>query len=132
VSVVLFDCRGLKSINEGHGHHVGDQVLCRVAGTLGSTVRAGDLVARLGGHEFGVLLYDADEVTAANIVDRIEAEVESQRDLGQPETRLAIGVATCRDGDVESAQRRADAELLGAKRNARICVAAQRRTDTPP
>ena len=114
-SIVQVDCRGLKQINDTDGHGVGDQVLCRVAAALTASVRDGDLVSRLGGDEFAILLSNADEDVTRSIVERIETTLD--RDLeGGPEIRLAIGAATSRDGNLEGAQREADARMLEAKR----------------
>jgi diguanylate cyclase (GGDEF)-like protein len=115
-SVIQTDCRGLKSINEARGHHAGDDVLRQVARILNSSVRTGDLVARLGGDEFAVLLYDADEIVTQTIVDRIESSLEEHRNAGGAEIGIAIGTSTSRDGDLDAAQRRADAQMLDAKR----------------
>ncbi|BEP15308.1 hypothetical protein acdb102_36190 [Acidothermaceae bacterium B102] len=54
-AIVILDLDQLKSINDGQGHHVGDEHLCLAAELLGSGVRETDIVARLGGDEFGVL-----------------------------------------------------------------------------
>jgi diguanylate cyclase (GGDEF)-like protein len=116
LSIIQIDCRGLKSTNELHGHHVGDEVLCRVARALEASVRSGDLVARLGGDEFAVLLYAADELVTRTIVERIEAGLASSPEDAGPEIGVAIGAFTSRDGDLEAAQRRADGEMLEAKR----------------
>jgi len=116
LTVVLLDCRGLKAINDRHGHAFGDQVLCRVADAVTTAVRAEDLVARLGGDEFALLLRGADEVVAQRIVDRIEAELGSCDEDGLPAICLAIGTATSRTNDLEAAQQRADAQLVEAKR----------------
>src|SRR5262249_26083596 len=115
-SIVLVDCRGLKSINDVHGHGVGDRVLCRVAAALSAAVRVDDLVARLGGDEFALLLRDADESVARTIVRRLEKALAQDHQHGQPRARVAIGAATARDGNLEGAQSQADAELLAAKR----------------
>jgi len=118
-SVVLVDCRGLKQINDRDGHGVGDKVLCRVAEALRASVRTGDLVSRLGGDEFGILLLDADEEVTQTIVDRIESALAGDPTDDCPPVRLAIGAATSRDGDLDAAQRRADEQLLEAKRESR-------------
>jgi diguanylate cyclase (GGDEF)-like protein len=118
-SVVLVDCRGLKQINDRDGHGVGDKVLCRVAGALSGSVRTGDHVARLGGDEFGILLLQADESVTQTIVERVESALEGGATDDCPPVRVAIGVATSRDGDLDAAQRRADANLLEAKRESR-------------
>jgi diguanylate cyclase (GGDEF)-like protein len=115
LSIVQCDCRGLKQINDTHGHLVGDELLRRVAAILTSSVRTHDLVARIGGDEFAILL-EGDEDAAHAIVERIEAALVSGRTVGQPAIQLAIGAATARAESLEAARQRADAQMLEAKR----------------
>ena len=122
VSVLQLDCRGLKEINETHGHHAGDDALRLVARAARRSVRPGDLVARIGGDEFAVLLPGADEELARAVPERICAALEHERGPEGPAVRLAIGSSTCRDGDLEQAQHEADAEMLNAKRQGRGCA----------
>jgi diguanylate cyclase (GGDEF)-like protein len=63
-SVIYFDVDGLKLINDRYGHAAGDAALLHIAQTLIDSVRNSDIVGRLGGDEFGVLLVQADEPTA--------------------------------------------------------------------
>jgi diguanylate cyclase (GGDEF)-like protein len=117
ISVVQLDCRGLKAINETHGHVVGDDLLVRAAEILKACVREEDLVARLGGDEFAILLRESDEALADRIVARIEAALEAA-EAHEPRLELAIGCATTRDDELEETQARADALMLEAKRRA--------------
>jgi GGDEF domain-containing protein len=55
-AVLFIDLDGLKRINDDYGHHAGDKVLQHVAGLLGESLRATDMVARIGGDEFGLIL----------------------------------------------------------------------------
>jgi diguanylate cyclase (GGDEF)-like protein len=115
MSIIQCDCHGLKQINDTHGHTVGDELLRRVAAVLTSSVRTHDLVARIGGDEFAILL-EGDEDAARVIVERIEAALVSDCAVGQPTIQLAIGASTTRADSLEAAQQRADAEMLKAKR----------------
>jgi len=63
-SLVYFDLNGLKGINDSFGHTVGDAALIHVAEMLLANTRSSDVVGRLGGDEFGVLLTRADEAVA--------------------------------------------------------------------
>lgn len=63
-SVLYFDVNNLKRINDEHGHAAGDAALKRIAELLLANVRESDVVGRLGGDEFGVILAQADEATA--------------------------------------------------------------------
>lgn len=62
--VVYFDVDGMKTVNDTHGHAAGDEVLRHVAEVLIENVRESDVVGRLGGDEFGVILAQVDEETA--------------------------------------------------------------------
>jgi diguanylate cyclase (GGDEF)-like protein len=73
VSVVFVDVDGLKAVNDEAGHAAGDALLKHCAQVLASSVGAGDLVARIGGDEFGVLLRGADEAKAAAWCARLDA-----------------------------------------------------------
>jgi diguanylate cyclase (GGDEF)-like protein len=65
-SLLYFDVNGLKSINDTRGHAAGDAVLIHIAAVLRSNIRTSDIVGRLGGDEFGVLLTRANEAHAHN------------------------------------------------------------------
>ncbi len=64
-SVLYFDVNGMKRINDQYGHNAGDAALTHVANLLVGHVRASDVVGRLGGDEFGIVLAQADEGVAA-------------------------------------------------------------------
>ncbi|HXP05646.1 MAG TPA: GGDEF domain-containing protein [Stellaceae bacterium] len=64
-SVVYFDVDGLKKINDAHGHPAGDAALRHIAEILCKNVRSSDLVGRLGGDEFGVILAQTNQEQAA-------------------------------------------------------------------
>jgi diguanylate cyclase (GGDEF)-like protein len=63
-SVVYFDVNNMKHINDEHGHPAGDAALRHVAGILRDNIRSSDVVGRLGGDEFGVILAQTDEAQA--------------------------------------------------------------------
>jgi diguanylate cyclase (GGDEF)-like protein len=65
-SIIYFDVNNLKQINDAHGHPAGDAALRHIAGVLHDNVRSSDIVGRLGGDEFGVVLAYIDEEHAHN------------------------------------------------------------------
>ncbi len=68
-ALIYLDVDGLKGINDTFGHAVGDRALLAIAETLAANVRSSDLVGRLGGDEFGVILARADRRTAQEKAD---------------------------------------------------------------
>ena len=127
LSIITVDVDHFKRINDTHGHDVGDQVLQRLAATLATRLRQSDVVARLGGEEFAVLLPDTDLEGARTIAQEL---VDSQACLGYPVIgglTISAGVSTLR-GAEDSAQellRRGDMALYQAKREGRNCVVVQ-------
>lgn len=91
-SVVFFDVDGMKSINDTHSHAAGDEALTHVANTLLNNVRGSDVVGRLGGDEFGVLLVQADQ-TAANSKGASLAEKISSTPFAHEGKSLTVAVS---------------------------------------
>jgi len=91
-SVLFFDVDGMKAINDSHTHAAGDEALAHVANTLLSNVRGSDVVGRLGGDEFGVLLVQADQ-SAANGKGAALAETISSTQFFHDGTPLTVSVS---------------------------------------
>ena len=100
--MLFVDVDGLKMINDTFGHKAGDEALIQVADLLVGGVRRSDVVARIGGDEFGILLEHADEAnaheTAARLIDLI-ADCEFMHDGDALPLSVAIGVAMIDAGD---------------------------------
>jgi diguanylate cyclase (GGDEF)-like protein len=78
-SLLYFDVNGLKTINDTHGHAAGDAALIHVADILRCHTRTSDVVGRLGGDEFGVLLARANEAIARNKAHQLARVVADER-----------------------------------------------------
>ncbi len=76
-ALLIIDADNFKSVNDRFGHDLGDQALMTIASTIKSTLRAPDLVGRLGGEEFGVFLPGATPERAAVVAERIRQSVNS-------------------------------------------------------
>jgi diguanylate cyclase (GGDEF)-like protein len=118
VSVVSLDLDHFKSINDRYGHETGDVVLQAVAAALTRTSRASDLVARMGGEEFLVLLPGTGQDGALVVADHLRQAVASlalpQLDHG---ITASLGTATLSGSDADTFDllRRADEALYAAK-----------------
>jgi diguanylate cyclase (GGDEF)-like protein len=78
VSVVYFDLNGLKLINDSYGHAAGDAALMHVSRVLVESVRTSDVVGRLGGDEFGVILVQTDQETAVRKAAQLSGAISSR------------------------------------------------------
>ena len=75
LSLVIADLDEFKRVNDTWGHTVGDQVLVRAAEVIEAELRGGDLLARLGGEEFGLLLTNTEPAGAMHLVERINCRL---------------------------------------------------------
>jgi diguanylate cyclase (GGDEF)-like protein len=114
-SIVIVDVDELKIVNDEQGHLAGDALLRRCARMLADSVRATDLVARIGGDEFGVLLRYSDADEAQAWCERLEASLpEPSGD--EPPLRVSLGAATVSHTEgVESAVVAADRAMYEMK-----------------
>ena len=124
LAVLIFDLDHFKTINDGHGHAAGDEVLVEVANRCRAVLDGVQLLARLGGEEFGVLLPACNEVAAAAVAERLRTAVS-----GNPITIAAASIVmtisiggTCGMPDdlgIDTLMIRADRALYAAKRAGR-------------
>ena len=115
VAVCIADIDHFKRVNDVHGHAGGDRVLAAVAKALNAGVRSEDLVARIGGEEFLVVLPGTTPAAAELVAGRLRAAVAALADLPVPVT-ISLGVACChRDESAGELVARADVALYRAK-----------------
>jgi len=127
VGVLFIDLDKFKSLNDAHGHDVGDRLLIEVANRLRAVVRETDTVARLGGDEFVVLLVglgDSHGKAATHttlITDKIHRALHTEYQLGELPYRgsASVGVKLFlgEDGDADHVLREADMNMYAAKKS---------------
>ena len=121
VSLLLLDIDHFKTVNDEHGHGHGDLVLQGVADAMREVARTGDVLGRIGGDEFAMLVADADEKGARTAAERL---VQSMRPMG---VTVSVGAATADGADAWTVQgllQAADRALYAAKRAGRDRVAS--------
>lgn len=119
-AVLMIDLDRFKEINDSFGHSVGDDLLCLVGPRLQAALDPGDLLARMGGDEFAVLLPDADGHRARQVATRLGSALRDAFVLDDMPLHVdaSIGIALCPDHgrDRSLLLARADTAMYGAKR----------------
>lgn len=125
MSLAMLDIDLFKTINDTHGHEAGDAALCHFAKLIQSSFRANDVVARVGGEEFVVVLVGVDVTGCLRVLEQFREKVASTGFLLQNGTTLkmtvSIGVTALNstDKEVNELLKRSDMAMYEAKRSGR-------------
>lgn len=128
----MFDIDYFKQVNDEYGHSVGDLVLQKIAEICRMILREIDIIGRIGGEEFAVLLPNTDAEEAKNVAERLriamsEGEVEMPTDIKSPKFTASFGVMSTGNGaiSIDELLNKADDALYKAKESGRnrVCVA---------
>jgi len=120
LAIALFDLDHFKSVNDAHGHDVGDEVIAAFATILTRCAPGSALLARTGGEEFAMLLENTAAEPCRLCADAIRLAVLAEREAGSPIISVSGGVAELRPGEsLTDMMRRADQALYQAKREGR-------------
>jgi diguanylate cyclase (GGDEF)-like protein len=124
LAFALLDIDHFKRVNDTYGHPAGDEVIRNVAHIALSCLRGGDMVGRLGGEEFGLVLLGASVTQAYEVCERVRRSIQSTpvklADGSEVEITVSLGIARRFPGDsVETLIERADAALYQAKHSGR-------------
>jgi diguanylate cyclase (GGDEF)-like protein len=123
--LAIADLDRFKQLNDRYGHPAGDEALLAFANVLGESLRKPDDAFRIGGDEFAVLLAEATEDDARQVVARVEALLEKLSGEGEPwasDLSASFGCAACPEDatDAQTLFRLADEALYDAKRNGTV------------
>lgn len=130
VAVAFCDIDNFKTVNDSHGHQVGDQVLRQVATGIVGSVRPDDVVSRYGGDEFLVVLRDADVAVARSVSERIRGNLRrSPLALRSGNVAVTVSIGFAVNDPTESINahtlvQRADQALFHTKNRGRDGVSA--------
>lgn len=118
--LMYMDLDQFKVVNDTSGHTAGDQLLRKVSGIILNSVRANDIVGRLGGDEFGVILWECPTKFAKRIAENLRADIENLRFHWDSETyRIGVSIGGVPIdpgiGDINELQQLADAACYAAK-----------------
>jgi diguanylate cyclase (GGDEF)-like protein len=121
MALMFIDLDNFKTVNDKHGHDAGDAVLCEVAARMSRVLRSGDVLCRLGGDEFGLILPAVpDEAAAEQLALRLIAAIREPMILGGHLMPIGatVGLAFCPSDEVEASKllNAADVAMYAAKR----------------
>jgi two-component system, cell cycle response regulator len=126
IAVMILDIDFFKSINDGHGHDAGDDVLRDFAMRIRKSIRNIDLACRYGGEEFVIVMPETDMAVASMVAERIRRRIATepfpiQQGSKSLEVTISIGLAALNGGEDNAAAmlKRADTALYRAKRDGR-------------
>lgn len=127
MSMLVFDIDHFKKVNDTYGHKVGDEILKLIAQTLQDMVRKEDIIARVGGEEFALILDDVGLLKALEVAEKLRSTIENLDYIYEMKAiniTTSIGVTECviEDKELTCVYDRADKALYNAKDTGRNCI----------
>jgi diguanylate cyclase (GGDEF)-like protein len=123
MSLIAFDIDDFKAINDNLGHAMGDKVLIGLGDLLKKRIRGSDMVFRIGGEEFLILIHNTDEIQGANLAEDIRQEVEQMDLIPNQQVTISVGISRLKEGMSTNAWMKAcDEKMYRAKDEGRNLV----------
>ncbi len=120
LSIIIFDIDFFKRVNDTYGHHVGDQVLCKLVTIVKQSIRKIDSLYRIGGEEFVILSPDTNNKQALNLAERVRQSIENSSFDEVEQVTISLGVTQFKESDQRKEFiNRADQALYKSKENGR-------------
>ena len=124
-SMLMFDIDDFKKVNDTHGHGAGDFVLQSIVSDVRAQIRVSDVLCRIGGEEFAILLVETDIEEAKIVSEKIRAFIASQKYIVKETITVSIGVENYTDKyDFNSFYTAVDELLYKSKHNGKNCVSS--------
>lgn len=118
LTIAMIDIDFFKNINDSYGHDAGDMVLKRLAHLLKYRFRESDIVARFGGEEFCIMMYNLDSVNSRNVFEELRKNIEGlEIDLDKEKLKFTVSIGVCSKlmGSLDEMIKMSDAMLYQAK-----------------
>ncbi|SJL84761.1 diguanylate cyclase [Vibrio palustris] len=125
--LAIIDIDSFKTLNDTHGHRVGDEVIMYIALQLTSLLRQSDFIARIGGDEFAVIIQSESIDTVCHMMNRVRVSIASWPEYN---ASISIGIATISEDPIISFTH-ADQALYRAKRKGRNCISTHNDNISP-
>ena len=124
LATLVIDIDHFKQVNDIHGHAIGDQVLGQLVTVLSDGTRDEDIIGRLGGEEFAMVLPETSVERAMDVADRLRQDVKAltfESEAGEFSITISVGISEplYNEKDISAALERSDRALYDAKRNGR-------------
>jgi diguanylate cyclase (GGDEF)-like protein len=124
ISIAYLDVDNFKGMNDLYGHNFGDNILCSVAASVKDRIRSVDVVSRLGGDEFGILLPETGHEAAKQLIEEIQQGFDMVAKKNEWPVTLSIGVVSCLNSNITSNElvKKADDLMYSAKKKGKHMI----------
>jgi len=122
-SMIMFDIDNFKHVNDIYGHSVGDHVLKSMAADVQKQIRTSDVLCRIGGEEFAVILPETNRESAMFVAEKIRAYIAKQLYIEKEQVTISLGVDSYNeDSDFNTFYTTVDSYLYKSKSSGKNCV----------
>ena len=122
-SMIMFDIDNFKAVNDTYGHSTGDHVLSKMANDVHEQLRVSDVLCRIGGEEFAIILPETNRESALFVAEKIRKRVENQVYVENEKVTISLGAESYKsEFDFNSFYTTVDAFLYKSKSSGKNCV----------